>query len=183
MDILSWYQVSKSLHLIGMVSWMAGVFYLVRIMVNHAEALAGNPEQRDHFAAQYSKMEWKAWRVIITPAIVITWSFGSAMLFLQPTWLQQPWMHAKLLLLVVFTIYSWYCKKHISLLENRRSPWNHVHYRAMNEVPTIILVGIIFLAVFKQNINWIYLATGLLLFSGLIFFAVKKVAGRMMNDK
>jgi putative membrane protein len=179
MDILPWYQASKSLHLIGMVSWMAGLFYLVRIMVNHAEALAGNVEQRDLFATQYAKMEWKAWRVIIVPAIVITWTFGTAMLGLQSSWLQQPWMQVKLLFLGALTGYSWYCKIHIQRLEQRNLAFTHVYYRALNEVPTIIMVAIIFLAVFKSNINWYYLCAGVLLFTGLIFYAVKKVAQKM----
>jgi protoporphyrinogen IX oxidase len=181
MDILPWYQSCKSLHLIGMVSWMAGLFYLVRIMVNHAEALAGDASTRNVFAAQYAKMEGKAWRVIIVPAVVITWSFGSTMLFLQPVWLQQPWMHAKLLFLVLLTIYTWFCKKHIGILATRTGAPNHVYYRAMNEVPTIIMVAIIFLAVFRHNINWFYLSGGLLFFTGLIFYAVRKVAKNLKS--
>lgn len=177
-----WYQVAKSMHLIGMVSWMAGLFYLVRIMVNHAEALAGDQQLRSAFAAQYNKMEWKAWKVIIVPAVVLTWSFGTTMLFLQPVWLKEPWIHAKLFFLGGLTFYTWFCKKHIQLLESESTKHTHVYYRALNEVPTVLMVAIIFLAVFKSSINWIYLAIGLLLFSGLIFSAVKKVA-RKINQQ
>jgi protoporphyrinogen IX oxidase len=176
MELLGWYQSAKSLHLIGMVSWMAGLFYLVRIMVNHAESLGGDPTTKSVFALQYNKMEWKAWRVIIVPAVVMTWSFGVTMLCIQPSWLEQPWIHVKLFFLLLLTGYTWYCKKHIELLEKGGTKHNHVYYRAMNEVPTVIMVAIIFLAVFKQHINWLYLAIGLILFSALIFSAVKKVA-------
>jgi protoporphyrinogen IX oxidase len=172
------YQVAKSLHLIGMVSWMAGVFYLVRIMVNHAEALKLTGPERAILAAQYVKMEWKAYRIIIVPAIFITWSFGCTMLSMQPLWLSEGWMHAKLFFLVLFTGYTHYCKKHIKLLEAEQSPFTHVHYRAMNEVPTIILVSVVFLAVFKNLINWWYLGIGVLGFTALIGYAIYKVQKR-----
>ena len=175
------YQVSKSLHLIGMVSWMAGVFYLVRIMVNHAEALQLKGEARAILARQYSKMEWKAYRIIIMPAVVITWSFGCTMLSLQTVWLTQGWMHAKLFFLVLLTVYTHYCKSHIRLLEAETATFTHVYYRAMNEIPTILMVAIIFLAVFKHLINWWYLGIGLGLFSMLIFYAVKKAAAKMSS--
>ncbi len=176
--MLSLYLVSKSLHLIGMVSWMAGVFYLVRIMVNHAEALALKGPERAILTAQYAKMEWKAYRIIIVPAVVLTWSFGSTMLSLQPIWLSQGWMHAKLFFLVLFTGYTHYCKAHIKMLEAETTPFTHGHYRAMNEIPTLILVAVVFLAVFKSTINWIYLGVGLAVFSGLIGYAISKVIKR-----
>jgi protoporphyrinogen IX oxidase len=170
------YSIAKSLHLVGVVSWMAGVFYLVRIMVNHAEAFDRDEPARAILRRQYTLMEWKAYRIIIRPAVVITWSFGVMMLCIQPIWLEQAWMHAKLLFLLLFTGYTHYCQRHIRLLEGERSPQSHVFYRAMNEVPTIILVAVIFLAVFKDRINWFYLAGGVIGFSILIFSAVRRVA-------
>ena len=84
MEIASWYSVSKSLHLIGMVSWMAGLFYLVRLMVYHAEAFGLNEPERGTLTRQYGLMEEKVYRIILQPAVVITWVFGVLMLFLQP---------------------------------------------------------------------------------------------------
>lgn len=176
MATADWYSVAKSLHLIGVVSWMAGVFYLVRIMVNHAMAFDRPEAERAVLLPQYNTMEWKAYRVIIQPAVVITWSFGTMMLCLQPAWLQQGWMHAKLLLLVLFSAYTHYCQRHIRLLEGDVPPHNHVYYRGFNEVPTLFLVAIVFLAVFKDRINWLYLAGGVGLFATLIFSAVRRVA-------
>ena len=167
------------MHLIGMVSWMAGLFYLVRIMVYHAEALQGPSTEREGFAKQYNIMEWKAFRVIIAPAVVITWVFGCTMLGLQSVWLTQGWMHAKLFFLVLLTAYTYFCKIHIQLLEKEQSKYTHIHYRAMNEIPTIILVSVVFLAVFKHLINWWYLSIGVSAFTCLIAYAIYKVNKKM----
>jgi putative membrane protein len=175
MEYYNWYSLSKSLHLVGAFSWMAGLFYLVRIMVYHAESATKNGSDQPAWGAQYNLMEWKAFNVILKPAVVITWSFGVTMLFLQPAWLQEPWMWGKLVFLLILTIYTWYCRVHIVRLESGSTTFTHIHYRAMNEVPTILMVGIIFLAVFKSGINWLYLSLGIGLFTALIFYAVYKV--------
>ena len=172
-----WYLVCKSLHLIGLVSWMAGMFYLVRIFVNHAEALnMEDATARAILCNQYNLMEWRVYNIIMRPAVYITWTFGTIMLFLQPYLLSQPWMVVKLILLVALTGYVLVCKKHIRLLEDGSTQHSHVFYRAMNEIPTLFLVSIVFLAVFKHLINWWIWVVGIGLFSALIFSAVKKVA-------
>ncbi len=169
-----WYSVFKSLHLIGAVSWMAGMFYLVRIMVYHAMAFARPEPERSTLTRQYSLMEWKAYNIILKPAVVITWTFGTVMLCIQPAWLQQGWMEVKLLFLVLLTGYTHYCKSHIRQLEAGTSRFTHIHYRAFNEVPTIFLVGIVFLAVFKDGINYAGLFGGLAVFIGLIAWGIRK---------
>jgi putative membrane protein len=175
MDYPNLYFVAKSMHLVGAFSWMAGLFYLVRIMVYHAESQLKSEPERSSWGAQYGLMEQKAFNVIIKPATVITWAFGVIMLFVQPLWLQEAWLQAKLVFLLLLTGYTWYCSRHIKLLETGAAGYTHIYYRAMNEIPTILMVGIIFLAVFKSGINWVYLSTGIALFTGLIFYAVRKV--------
>jgi putative membrane protein len=178
MEFSGLYAAAKALHLIGMVSWMSGAFYLVRIMVNHAEAAAKSEPERTILARQFTVMEWKVYRVIIKPAAIITWLFGTIMLAIQPGWLQQGWLHVKLLFVVGFTAYTLLNRKWIVALENGTSTFTHAHFRALNEVPTIILVAAVFLAVYKTGINWLFLTAGLLLFGGLIFSAVRRVARR-----
>lgn len=182
MEVANWYSVSKALHLIGMVSWMAGLFYLVRIMVYHAESFERPAPARHILAAQYSLMEWKVYRVILRPAVVITWTFGVLMLVLQPVWLQQGWIYGKLAFVLLLTGYTYYCQVHIRRLELHTSTFTHVNYRAMNEVPTIILVAVVFLAVFRTRINWAYLLVGVGAFAALIFFAVRRVADKMKKN-
>ena len=173
MDIL--YSLAKSLHLIGMVSWFAGMFYLVRLFVNHAEANLLLGPEKDILHWQFSKMEWKVYRVIMNPAVFITWSFGCMMLSVQPAWLSQPWMQVKLACLLLLTGYHHYCKGHIQRLEAGTSTFTHLQYRALNEVPTLFLIAIVFLAVFKDRIHFGYLALGLEAMIVLIASAIHKV--------
>jgi putative membrane protein len=174
MEIANWYSVAKALHLIGMVSWMAGMFYLVRIMVNHAMAFDRPEPERSILAAQFSIMEWKSYNIILKPAVVITWSFGVMMLCIQPFWLSQGWMNLKLLFLIMLTGYTHYLKIHIRQLEAGTSRFTHIHYRALNEVPTVFLVGVVFLAVFKDRVNYLMLCGGLLAFIGLMAWGIHR---------
>lgn len=168
------YFIAKSMHLIGMVSWMAGLFYLVRIMVYHALGRTKAEPERGAFVQQYNLMEKKAWKVIVVPAVVITWLFGLTMLYLQPVWLEQPWLQVKLIFLLLLTIYTYLLKGQIKALEEERDTRSDMYYRVLNEVPTIIMTAIIFLAVFKTGINFWYLALGLGLFTGLIGMGIWK---------
>ena len=170
----TWYSIAKSLHLIGLVSWMAGMFYLVRIMVYHAMALEKTEPERGTLARQYAVMEWKSYKIILQPAIVITWSFGVMMLFIQPAWLREGWMHLKLTFLILLTGYTHYLKSHIRQLEAGTSRFTHIQYRALNEVPTVFLVAIVFLAVFKDRINYFALFGGLVVFTGLIAWGIRR---------
>lgn len=147
---------------------MAGLFYLVRIMVYHAMAQGRPQPERDLLCRQYALMEWKAYNIILKPAVVLTWSFGTLMLALNPAWLQQGWLHAKLLFLLLLTGYTHYCKGQIRRLESGRSAASHLYFRALNEVPTVLLLGIVFLAVFKERIYWWALLLGLAGFTALI---------------
>lgn len=178
MELANWYSISKSLHLIGMVSWMAGMFYLVRIMVNHALALQKPEPDRSILAAQFGIMEWKAYRIILQPAVVITWTFGIVMLCIQPIWLQQGWLNLKLVFVLMLTGYTHYLKGHIRQLESGTSRFTHIHYRALNEVPTVFLAGIVFLAVFKNRINYTILCLGLLVFIGLMAWGIHRANSR-----
>lgn len=172
MDLSNWYSISKSLHLIGMVSWMAGLFYLVRIMVYHAMANEKPVAERRVLHEQFVTMEWKSYKIILQPAVVITWSFGVLMLCIQPAWLSEPWMHVKLLFLVLLSGYTHALKGHIHRLEQGVSTRSHYYFRALNEVPTIILAGIVFLAVFKNQISFPILLLGLSAFTGLIVWGI-----------
>lgn len=162
------YLLAKSLHLVGMVSWMAGVFYLVRIMVYHAEALQAAEPDRSVLSRQFAVMEGRVYRIILVPAIWITWSFGSMMLAMQTTWLSQGWMHIKLLLLALLSLYTHGLKSHIRSLASGNAGRGHLHYRVLNEVPTVLLLAIVLLAVYRGTLNYGLYGAGLMVFTGLI---------------
>ncbi len=155
------------------------MFYLVRIMVNHAMAFDQSEPARNILTQQYTSMEWKAYRIILQPAVVITWSFGVTMLFLQPIWITEGWMQVKLTFLVFLTGYTHYLQSHIRQLAAETSKFTHIHYRALNEVPTIFLVAIVFLAVFKDRISFTALGIGLAIFTGLIGWGIWRALQRI----
>lgn len=141
---MDWYGVAKALHVISVIAWMAGMFYLPRLFVYHAEAGAGSP-QSDTFKV----MERRLLRAIMNPAMIATYVFGIAMLALTPGWLSDGWLHAKLALVVAMTVvhhvYA-YWRKQFDRDGNRHTAR---FYRIWNEVPTLLLVGIVFLVILK----------------------------------
>ena len=141
---MDWYGVLKALHILAMVAWMAGLFYLPRLFVYHAEAGPGTPQSET-----FKVMERRLLRAIMNPAMLATWIFGLWMLYLVPGWMSEGWLHAKLTLVVLMTVVHhlnvrWY--KTFERDANRRSSR---FYRAWNEAPTVLLVGIVFLVVIK----------------------------------
>ena len=167
------YLFFKSFHIIGFVSWFAGLFYLVRMFVYFAEA-EGQPEKiRGPWKEQLILMQDRVYKIISTPAMVITWTFGLGMLVINPAWLSQPWIHLKLSLLILMVGYHFYCK---SVIKNNRLGKNTLsafQFRLINELPTLFLVSIVLLAVLKNVINFLYLFLGVLAFGILLFISAK----------
>ena len=141
---MDWYGVLKALHVLGVITWMAGMFYLPRLFVYHAEAGPGTPQSET-----FKVMERRLLRAIMNPAMVATWAFGIGMLVMIPDWLSDGWLHAKLTLVAIMTVvHHLYARwrKTFERDENRRSVR---FYRVWNEVPTVLLVGIVFLVILK----------------------------------
>lgn len=141
LDVYLWL---KALHLISMVAWMAGMFYLPRLFVYHTTAPAGS-EQSETFKV----MERKLLKIIINPAMIATWAFGLLMLIAQPIWLEQGWMHVKLTALIGLSVF------HMMLVRWRRTFANDANqrsqrfYRLANEIPTVLLIIVVFMAVLR----------------------------------
>ncbi len=163
----------KALHIIGFVSWFAGLFYLVRIFVYHAEAKQKPIEIQAIFEAEFIKMAARAFKIICNPAMMITWTFGIAMLINTPSFLEQSWLQVKLLLLVILTAYHIACGLNIKRLVRGEAPFTSFQYRLLNEFPTLFLVAIVLLATVKDLINFLYLFFGILAFGFLLFKAAK----------
>jgi putative membrane protein len=134
----------KALHLISLISWFAGLFYLPRLFVYYAEN--SNPDTRRTLII----MQLKLWKIIMVPASLLTALFGFILFHL--TWevnLFQPWAHLKGVLLFLLYGYHFYLRNILSGFERGKAPRSGKFYRALNEVPTIILVLIVILAVVK----------------------------------
>ena len=139
------YLLFKSLHLIAVISWMAGLLYLPRIFVYHVENL-----EKKEATEIFEIMEKRLYFYIMRPAMVATWLFGIILVYISG-WdiLSQLWMHIKLALVIFLTIYHEYlgtCLKSLKLKTNTKTS---KFFRIINEVPTIILIFIIFIVIFK----------------------------------
>ena len=136
----------KAWHVISMVCWFAGIFYLPRLFVYHA--MSEDKVSQERFAV----MERKLYRGIMTPAMVATWAFGLCMLL--PNWAaykSQLWLHIKLCLVIALTIYHVSCGRfRLKLLENSQYK-SHIFWRWFNEVPVIILIGVVILVIVKPQ--------------------------------
>ena len=139
------YLLFKSLHLIAVISWMAGLLYLPRIFVYHVENLKDK-----NTSSVFKTMERKLYFYIMTPAMVLTWLFGLILISsLGVEALSTTWIKLKLLLVVLLTLYHFYLSKLLSDFKIDQNTKSSKFFRIINEVPTILLVLIVFIVVFK----------------------------------
>ncbi|USZ15343.1 protoporphyrinogen oxidase HemJ [Moraxella sp. FZFQ2102] len=134
----------RAFHIISMVCWFAGIFYLPRLFVYHA--MSDDQTSQERFAI----MERKLYRGIMTPSMIATWGFGLSMIALAPSvYLSQGWLHIKLALVILLTIYHLACGRFRLRLVNEPQYKSHVYWRWFNEIPVIILISVVILAVVK----------------------------------
>ena len=142
---MNFYLLFKSLHLIAVISWMVGLLYLPRIFVYHVE----NSEKKEATDI-FENMERRLYFYIMRPAMIATWLFGIILIYINGLDIfSHLWMHIKLALVIFLTIYHEYlgiCLKSLKLKNNTKTS---KFFRIINEVPTIILILIIFIVIFK----------------------------------
>ena len=141
----------KTFHIIGVVVWFAGLFYLVRLFIYHVEAAEQEQPVRAAFEKQYGLMERRLANIITTPGMAVAVVCAVGLLVVNPSWLQQSWMHAKLLFVVFLLGYHWLCYRLMGQLERGECAWSGRQLRALNELPTLLLVIVVLLVVFKQQ--------------------------------
>ena len=139
------YLLFKSLHLIAVISWMAGLLYLPRIFVYHVESIKDK-----NISLIFKTMERKLFFYIMTPAMILTWVFGLILIsFLGFEVLSEPWIKLKLLLVILLTSYHFYLSKLLGDFDLDRNTKSSQFFRIINEVPTILLILIVFIVIFK----------------------------------
>lgn len=142
--VLEYYLAFKAAHIIAVISWMAGMLYLPRLFVYHTRVQPGSEAYE-----LFKIMEVKLLRIIINPAMIVSWVLGGLMLYANPELMTEGWMHAKLTLLIVMQLAHAYmsrCRKAFVRGDNKHS---EKFYRYFNEVPTVLMIGIVVLAVAK----------------------------------
>ena len=139
------YLLFKSLHLIAIISWMAGLLYLPRIFVYHVE----NKEKKEATDI-FEVMEKKLFYYIMRPAMILTWIFGLVLIYLNGIDIfSQLWMQIKIVLVILLSAYNDYLGRCLESLKNNSNTRSSKFFRIINEVPTIILVFIVFIVIFK----------------------------------
>ncbi|MEX8548233.1 MAG: protoporphyrinogen oxidase HemJ [Mucilaginibacter sp.] len=167
------YLYLKAVHIIFVVSWMAGLFYVVRLFIYHTEAKERPEAEQKILFPQFEMMQRKLFNIITTPAMVLTLLAGIVMVYLQPAWLQQSWLQVKLGFVLGLIVYHFICQNMMQQLRKGIFKFTSTQLRIWNEVATILLFAIVFLAVLKNGVDWIYGLIGLLVFSLMIMSAVK----------
>ena len=138
------YLLFKSLHLIAVISWMAGLLYLPRIFVYHSE------NSNEVVTTVFKTMERKLYNYIMTPAMILSWLFG--LILIHEIGFQQLaslWLQLKLILVLLLTIYHFYLGSLLNKFKLDQNRKTSKFYRYINEVPTLLLILIIFIVIFK----------------------------------
>ena len=170
---MDYYNYIKSLHLIFVITWFAGLFYIVRLFVYHAEAKEKLEPEQSILVKQYQLMQYRLWFIITWPSAVLASIFAFWLLWIMPQWLQQEWMIVKLGFVVLLYLYHWKCHLIFKQLQKDEVKNSSNFFRVWNEGATIILFAVVFLVILKSAINWIDGVIGIFLFSMLIMLGFK----------
>jgi protoporphyrinogen IX oxidase len=169
----------KAFHLIGIVVWFAGLFYLVRLFVYHAEASLEPEPAQSILKKQYEIMEKRLYSIITTPGMIVTVVCAIGLISTEPEILKSTWLHIKIALVLLLIGYHHYCKKIMKQLAKGECQWTGQQFRALNEAPTVMLVLIVLLAVFKNNLplditTWVVVALVVAMVASIQLYAKKR---------
>lgn len=171
--MIEYYQYIKALHLIFVITWFAGLFYIPRLFIYHIEATKKPAPENKILSTQLKLMTKRLWTIITWPSAILASLFAFLMLYFSPGWLSQGWMHVKLGFVVL--LYAYHIKNHFIFkdLQNDIVKWSSNKMRLWNEVSTLILFAVIFLVILRDSFNWIYGVIGIFLLAGMLMLGVK----------
>ena len=142
------YLLFKSIHLIAIISWMAGLLYLPRIFVYHSDAVTNN--KSEDLMLTFKIMERRLFIYIMNPAMIASWIFGILLIHtIGINNISFFWLQLKLIFVIILTIYHFFLLLCLRKFEQNNNDFSSKFYRIINEIPTILLIGIILVVVFK----------------------------------
>ena len=177
------YLIAKCIHIIFVVSYFAGIFYMVRLFIYHTEALEKEEPERSILHKQFSFMEERLWNIITVPALILMVLSGIYMFYaMQWVYFTQGWMHVKLLFIVFLFVYHYYSWRLMKRLQAGQTTLTSVQLRMLNEVATIILFVVVF-AVVLRGVFIAYWYASLLAFiaMGVLIMLVVKLVNKGKN--
>lgn len=171
----------KSIHIIFVVSWFAGLFYMVRLFIYNTESASKTEPERSILLNQLLLMQHRLWTIITWPAAIITLISGIWLATTASYW-SSPWFHVKLAFLIGLYCYHSYCGVIHKEMKNGVFKWSSNKLRVWNEVATLFLFSIVFIVVLKSSFNWIWGVIGLMALGIILMLAIKAYK-RFRHDK
>jgi len=142
------YLLFKSIHLIAVISWMAGLLYLPRIFVYHSDAVKNN--KSEDLISTFKIMERRLFVYIMNPAMIVSWIFGILLIHtIGVDNLSSIWLQLKLLFVIILTIYHFFLFRCLRKFDKNKNRFTSRFYRIINEIPTVLLIGIVLVVVVK----------------------------------
>ena len=163
----------KALHIIFVVTWFAGLFYIPRLFIYQTEADDKLEPAKSILQTQFKLMSKRLWYIITWPSAILASIFGIWLIYLNPVWLEQPWMLVKLAFVLALYFYHGFCQNIYNKLQTDIIKYSTFKLRIFNEISTIILFAVVFLVTVKSAISWVWGVVGILLFGVLIMLGIK----------
>ena len=163
----------KALHIIFIVTWFAGLFYIPRLFIYQTEAENKLEPTKSILQTQFKLMSKRLWYIITWPSAILASFFGIWMLYKSPYYLQEPCMLVKLAFVFGRYFYHGFCQNIYSKLQKDIVKYSAFKLRIFNEISTIILFAVVFLVTLKSAINWIWGVIGIILFGVLMMLGIK----------
>ncbi|WP_452599238.1 CopD family protein [Pontimicrobium sp. MEBiC01747] len=169
----AYYYYIKALHLIFVVTWFAGLFYIPRLFVYQIEAFYKPSPEKEILGKQLKLMAKRLWFIITWPSSILATLFAILLLILRPGYLEQPWMHVKLGFVVLLIVYQIQTHAYYRQLQNDIVKKSSSFMRLWNEGATFILFAVVFLVILQNAINWIFGVVGIFVLAILLMLGFK----------
>lgn len=170
---MEYYNYIKALHLIFVITWFAGLFYIPRLFVYQIEAFYKPSPDKEILGKQLKLMAKRLWYIIAWPSAVLATVFAIWLLVLMPSWLEQGWMHVKLAFVLLLYIYHYQNHRFYRQLQNDEVKVTSNFMRIWNEGATFILFAVVFLVILKSTINWIFGVIGIVVLGVLLMLGFR----------
>ncbi|MGB5668500.1 MAG: CopD family protein [Maribacter sp.] len=170
---MEYYNYIKALHLIFIVTWFAGLFYIPRLFIYHIEATEKPSPDKEILSNQLKLMTKRLWKIITWPSAILSTIFAVWLIVLQPIWLQEPWMHVKLTFVVLLILYHLKSHQIYKQLQRDEVKYTSRFMRIWNEGATLILFAVVFLAILKSAFNWIFGMVGFFVLGILLMLGIR----------
>ncbi|MBO3115148.1 CopD family protein [Winogradskyella sp. DF17] len=170
---MEYYNYIKSLHLIFVITWFAGLFYIPRLFVYQIEAFHKPSPDKEILGKQLKLMAKRLWYIITWPSAILSTIFAVWLLLLMPGWLDQGWMHVKLTFVLLLFFYHYKTHVYFKQLQDDIVKKSSSYMRIWNEGATFILFAVVFLVILKSTLNWIFGVVGIIVLGILIMLGFR----------